>query len=123
MIRIFTLILLAMLTAGLSADENKFELRKIGEDIRAGKIDVGDKYSVDAKTGRYHAIHVDVIGMECSSCHFGERYHPDYLLVGKDKPYPRRAQGQLDRSSCLGCHREGAEGTTFYGASATGKTK
>lgn len=117
------LILLLLLLAPLAgfADESEANIAEVSEALREGKIDVGDMYSIDFKKGRYHVIHTDVLGLDCTSCHYGDAYRQDYLLVGKSKPYAKRAKGRYDRTVCLGCHRVGGEGTAFYGSNATPK--
>ena len=118
--RLLLSLLLAVTPMVGMATEESMNLHEIGEAIRDGQLDVGDEYSIDRNQGRLHAIHADEIGMECTSCHKGTTYRADYLLVGKDVPYPKRAKGQYDRTVCLGCHREGGEASAFYGTAATG---
>jgi hypothetical protein len=117
------LLMLLVLAAPLAGhtDEQAANLTDVAEALREGKIDVGEVYSIDAKKGRYHAVHVDVLGLDCGSCHYGDTYRADYLLVGKTKPYAKRSEGRYDRTGCLGCHRTGGEGTAFYGNNATPK--
>lgn len=114
------LVLLLAPLAGHTA-EQAVDLTELAEALREGKIDVGEVYSIDAKKGRYHAIHVDVLGLDCGSCHYGDTYRADYLLVGKAKPYVKRSQGRYDRTACLGCHRTGGVGEAYYGNNATPK--
>ena len=94
-------------------------LATTADKIRSGEIDVGDDYSMNTDTGRFHVIHSDKVLMDCTHCHIGERYSPDYMSISRDKPYPVGAKGQYERSVCLGCHQEGGAGTTFYQGSAT----
>jgi hypothetical protein len=117
------LLLLLLLGAPFAghSQEQAANLTDVGKALRDGKIDVGTVYSVDAKIGRYHNIHSDVLGLDCGSCHFGDNYQADYLLVGKDKPYVKRSKGRYDRTGCLGCHRNGGEGTAYYGNNAVQK--
>lgn len=117
------LLLLFLLVAPLAGHtaEHAANLTDIAEALRKGEIDVGKLYSMDAKTGRYHAVHVDVLGLDCGSCHYGDTYRDDYLLVGKAKPYVKRSRGRYDRTGCLGCHRTGGEGEAYYGNNATPK--
>lgn len=93
------------------------ELARIAEKIRNGEIDVGKDYSVNVKTGRFHIIHADKLMLDCSTCHQGETYRKDYLIVGKNKPYPPKAKGRYQRSVCLGCHQKGGIGTRWYNSS------
>ncbi len=97
---------------GSSAD-----LARIAEQIRQKRIDVGGDYSMNHKTGRFHIIHADKMLMDCSNCHFGERYQPGYLSASRDKPYPDEAKGQYVRSVCLGCHQAGGLATRWYNTS------
>lgn len=94
-------------------------LATTAEKIRSGEIDVGSDYSMNTDTGRYHIIHADKVLMDCSNCHIGESYSPDYMSISRDKPYPVEAKGQYERSVCLGCHQEGGAATTFYQGAAT----
>jgi len=93
------------------------ELARIAEKIRNGEIDVGKDYSVNVKTGRFHIIHADKLMLDCSTCHQGETYRKDYLIVGKNKPYPPKAKGRYQRSVCLGCHQKGGIATRWYNSS------
>lgn len=119
--RLMLCLLLAVAPLAGQAEEQPARLTDVGKAVRDGKFDVGKLYSVEHKEGRYHNIHVDVLGLECTSCHYGDTYLQDYLLVGKADPYPKRAKGRYDRTGCLGCHREGGEGSPFYGNNATPK--
>lgn len=93
------------------------ELARIAEKIRSGEIDVGKDYSVNVKNGRFHIIHADKLMLDCSTCHRGETYRKDYLIIGKNKPYPPRAKGLYQRSVCLGCHQKGGIATRWYNSS------
>jgi len=118
--RFLLLLCLAVLLLPVHAEEVSLGLLELGEKIRGEEVEeVGTEYSMDYRTGRYHIIHADVVGMDCTSCHLGRHYQPDYLLMGKGEPFPKKAKGQYDRTGCLGCHRQGAEGTAFYGNVST----
>jgi Pyruvate/2-oxoacid:ferredoxin oxidoreductase delta subunit len=93
------------------------DLARIAEQIRQKRIDVGGDYSMNHKTGRFHIVHADKMLMDCSNCHFGEHYQPDYLSASRDKPYPDEAKGQYVRSVCLGCHQAGGLATRWYNTS------
>lgn len=97
----------------LAADEA--DITGIAEKIRAGKIDVGKKYSMNEKKGRLHIIHGGPVGLTCDACHFGETYQSDFLLVRKGEPVPKKGKGQVDRAVCIACHRKGGPATTFFG--------
>ncbi len=90
------------------------KLSKIAEQIRKGKIDVGDVYSTDYKLGRLHKIHADSLLMDCSNCHYGLYYKADYLSLGKFKPLVQQSRGRLQKWTCLGCHQLGGMATPFY---------
>jgi len=109
-------VLLAIPLMGLAADVEKRAplLGNISQKILDGQIPVGGKLSMHEKQGRYHEIHVDIIGLVCETCHYGKEYQADYLLVGKDKILRDRAKGQLNRESCLACHQEQGMATVFY---------
>lgn len=123
LVLIFTLVM-SNVTASESdklstkSDTHK-ELARIAEKIRSGEIDVGKDYSINVKTGRFHIIHADKLMLDCTTCHRGEKYRKDYLLVGKNKPYPPRAKGRYQRSVCLGCHQKGGIATRWYNSSTT----
>ena len=70
--------------------------------------------------GRFHNIHVAAIGLPCSNCHVGPAFAHDYLYVRKTE-LPPGAPGMVDRSSCLGCHKEGGVADAWYG-NATSET-
>ena len=115
---LITLLLVAGVTLTATAQSEPVELARLAEKIRSGKIDVGTDYSMNVKTGRFHIIHADKLLMDCSNCHVGEQYRDDYLVVGKQEPYPPRAKGRLERSACLGCHQAGGIASQWYQGSA-----
>jgi hypothetical protein len=127
--KILTLVLLlsSTLSTFVAADTDKTitqsdthkELARIAEKIRSGEIDVGKDYSIKVKTGRFHIIHADKLMLDCTTCHRGENYRKDYLLIGKNKPYPPDAKGRYQRSACLGCHQKGGIATRWYNSSTT----
>ena len=103
------------------AAEEQLDLADTAEAIRDGKIDVGKRYDMNKKKGRYHLIHSEVLGLECEACHVSKKYAPDYLLVSRDEE-ERRAAGHgkgpkievVDRAVCLGCHKRNGVAHTFY---------
>lgn len=102
-----------------SSEELKtMNLARIAEQIRSGEIDVGNNYSTDFRTGRFHIIHADKMLIDCNNCHYGNVYKPDYQLMGKWKAMPEKMPGRLQRSVCLGCHSKGGIATNLYGRSA-----
>jgi hypothetical protein len=114
-----TLMGILLLLIPLLATAQPPGLATTADQIRSGEIDVGDDYSMNTETGRFHIIHADKVLMDCTNCHIGEQYSQDYLSISRDKPYPLEAKGQYERSVCLGCHQEGGAATTFYQGSAT----
>jgi hypothetical protein len=97
------------------------DLVETADAIRDGEIDVGTRYDMHKKEGRFHRVHSEVIGIECEGCHVAESYAPDYLLVDR-RNATLKAEGVgkgskadvLDRSVCLGCHKPGGVGTVWY---------
>lgn len=87
-------------------------LAEIDKMIRAGEIKVGKDYSMGFQ-GRFHQIHQQVLQMGCNSCHVPTGYAPDYLLVRKFES-STGAPGPVDRSTCLGCHKQGGLATPWY---------
>lgn len=122
MIRLALMVILALGTlmttsAEQSEPQSSAQLARIAEQIRQHRIDVGGDYSMNEKTGRFHIIHADKMLMDCSNCHYGDRYQADYMVVGRDKPYPDEAKGEYVRTVCLGCHQEGGLATIWYNTS------
>jgi hypothetical protein len=122
MIKILTAIILVLgiglpATAQQPESSTSADLARIAEQIRQKRIDVGGDYSMNEKTGRFHIIHADKMLMDCSSCHYGDRYQSGYLSASRDKPYPDKARGQYVRSVCLGCHQAGGLATPWYNTS------
>ena len=116
MARLFLLLSagLWMFCAPVYASEDELDLETIAEAIQEGEIDVGDKLSMDFKKGRFHNIHVDTLGLDCATCHYGKVYQDDYLLVRKYEYLRKRAKGQANRQACVACHQSGGIATTFY---------
>lgn len=107
--------LLALGLALSAAAKNSVNLGSVARDIREGKIDVGKTYSTGLdEDDRFHNIHSDAIGLGCKSCHSGDAYQDDYLLLRKGEILPRDARGQAERGACLGCHRTGGPASTWY---------
>lgn len=109
-------------TAVWSEDaEAPTDLYEISKAISEGEIDVGKRYDMNDKKGRFHLIHSETVGMECEGCHVAKSYAPDYLLVDRANA-TRKAAGEgkgekievLDRSVCLGCHKTGGVATVWY---------
>lgn len=99
----------------------QMDLDEMAEAIRNGDIDVGKQYDMNKKSGRFHLIHSETIGLECEACHVAPKYAPDYLLVDKDNAEAKaahRGKGPeadvLDRAVCLGCHKTNGPAHTWY---------
>lgn len=120
---LFLAVVLAAAIAGPTRAEGPINLQETAKSIREGKIDVGKVYSLDEKKGRFHNIHSDAIGTDCATCHFGDRYRDDVMLLRKFELLRKRAQGQVDRSACLGCHQQGGVASAWYGGRAGVKAK
>ena len=118
MSRSFLFLLAAAAVAFPAYADGPVNLTDTAKSIREGKVDVGKGYLMDSKKGRFHNIHVDALGADCSSCHFGGRYGDDVLLLRKYEFLPKRAQGQVDRSACLACHQKGGVASEWYAGRA-----
>lgn len=104
---------------GITSAQEKFPgLDEVAKKIRNGQLDVGTEMSMDPRAGRFHKIHVQVLGLGCGSCHGGKEYATDYLLVRKHAPLPEDMPGIVDHSTCLGCHKRGGVATSLYGTAA-----
>ncbi len=90
------------------------DLGRVAEKIRKGEIKLKGNFSMNFDNGRYHEIHADIMLLECSTCHIGERYKEGVLNFSKYKPLPEDSEGQFEKTPCLGCHQEGGIATTFY---------
>ena len=134
--RLSLFLLLLAMSAGVHADGNDVgngsaargddngiepvasqELARLAERIRNGEIDVGKDFSLDVEKGRFHIIHADIMMLDCSNCHYGLRYRDDYMIIGREEPFPAEARGRYQRSVCLGCHQSGGIATPWYNSS------
>lgn len=108
-------------TVTWAEDEAPSDLYEMSKAISEGKIDVGKRYDLNEKKGRFDLIHSETIGLECESCHVAKDFAKDYLLVDRYNA-ARKAAGTgkgdkadvLDRAVCLGCHKTGGVATTWY---------
>lgn len=126
MTRLIALLAVLALAAPVwAAEEEDLEtdLEKIAKAIRDGKEPVFGKLTMDYRKGRFHTIHIDLLGLDCGTCHWGERYHDDFLLVRRDEILRKRAKGQASREACIACHQKGGIATTFYLRRAGEKTE
>lgn len=90
-----------------------FGIPEIAKKIKKGEIDVGKEEGMGLEQ-RFHRIHNEVLGIDCSSCHL-EKLPEDFLYQRKYKELPEDCPGQVDRSICLGCHKEdGPAISKFY---------
>jgi hypothetical protein len=112
---ISTLLLVAPAIAREEIDQDtETDLETLATRIRSGEETVYGDLSMDYRKGRFHTIHVDLIGLGCGTCHFGDKYQDDYQLLRKDEQLRRRAKGQATHEACLACHQKGGIATTFY---------
>jgi|GEM_PF-3045943 len=115
---LFTLLILTTATAWAEGPRNLAELAKAIQD-HSPSVPVGDKINT-AFGARFHNIHAVTMGLPCTNCHVGPAYAQDYLYVRKYE-LPPGAPGVVDRSTCLGCHKEGGVASAWYGDAATGE--
>jgi hypothetical protein len=94
--------------------DTETDLETLAARIRSGEETVYGDLSMDYRRGRFHTIHVDLIGLGCGTCHFGDKYRDDYQLLRKDEQLRRRAKGQATHEACLACHQRDGIATTFY---------
>ncbi len=118
MIKMLSFLMVAVIAVPAYAGE-AVDLSKLAKDIRNGKIDVGTEYSVDYNDDRFHKIHADTLGLNCSTCHAGKQYQPDFVLLRKYEEEAGEPRRKLDRAPCLGCHQAGGIATTWYSGRAT----
>jgi hypothetical protein len=112
---LLAILALAAFPSWAQQDEDiETDLEITARQIRSGEIPVAGPLSMDYRKGRFHTIHIDLLGLDCGTCHWGERYQDDYLLVRKDEVLRKRAKGQADRQVCVACHQRGGIATTFY---------
>ena len=101
---VFIVILALMITGVLVnpvvGQEEPVTLRRLAQDIRSGKIDVGEEYGM-GREQRFHVIHADTIDMKCTQCHVEDAPYE----IG-NPPYDED-EGPSDRRVCLGCHLTG----------------
>ena len=113
MTRILLCVLLATVVAPAHAQQSA-NLEALSKQIRTGQIDVGKQFSMQPGTGRFHKIHSDTLGMNCSSCHLGEGDQGDLLSMRATEPLRKGVPGRIDPGSCLGCHQRGGTATPWY---------
>ena len=110
-----------LLGLGTWATAAPMDLDETAEAIRDGKIDVGKRYDMHKKKGRFHRIHSETLGLDCEACHVAKSYAPDYLLLDRANAEAKaigKGKGPkadvLDRGVCLGCHKTNGVATTWY---------
>lgn len=92
-------------------------LADVAEKIRAGQIDVGQKHGMSVD-GRFHVVHLDVLGMGCLACHEKRSFPEDAHFLRKAE-FPQRGHpGAVDPISCVSCHRNEGLASTWYGGPA-----
>jgi hypothetical protein len=79
------------------------DVKKVAEDIKKGKIDVGGEYGMEIGQ-RYHKIHSEILGIDCEKCHI-EKYEENYLYQRKYKLPEGDAPGVVKREVCIKCHK------------------
>ncbi len=114
----FVLVLVAVGLAGIGIAVSDDDVKKptalstLAEKIKKGKIDVGKRYGL-APDQRYHKIHAEVLGLECTTCHTEKEATQEAIFIGQDMS--PESPGPVDRRVCLGCHRAGP-GRDLYGS-------
>lgn len=115
------LLCLPLIAVWAEEDAAPSDLYEMSKAISEGKIDVGKRYDMNEKKGRFHLIHSETVGIECEGCHVAKDFAKDYLLVDRYNA-ARKAAGEgkgdkadvLDRAVCLGCHKTGGVATVWY---------
>jgi hypothetical protein len=87
------------------------------EKIRAGEIDVGKKYGV-AVDGRFHVVHLEILGMGCLACHENRAFPEDAYFLRRAEFPLRGHPGAVDPIACISCHRNEGIASTWYGVPA-----
>ncbi len=95
---LLTVVLIGVESNSVAGQDTPPALEEIAEQIRSGEIDVGDEFGME-KDQRFHRIHADAIGMDCSQCHVDEAPYEVAPATSKEGP--------VDRRVCLGCHLTG----------------
>lgn len=91
--------------------------------IRDGVLKIPGRPNMHPEKGRFHIVHVDEIDMECTSCHVAAGFAPDYQVVTREQALAKAAgtgKGEqadvIDRTVCLGCHKDGGIASRWYGS-------
>jgi hypothetical protein len=125
----FIITIFALIILGCVAPEEKApppavkikatDLKELRDLIDNGLIDVGKDYGLESYQ-RFHKIHHDTLGLECSSCHVAEKHADDVMLLNRytiDRKVEEDVMpGIIDKSVCLGCHKTGGVAPEFYGS-------
>lgn len=107
-------IFILIIPVGFLIGQDIRDIRKIAEEIKGGKIDVGKEAGMELDQ-RWHNIHVNELNMDCEKCHI-DRYEENYLYQRKHKVPERDAPGVVKREICLPCHKKGGPALTeLYG--------
>lgn len=85
----------------------------IAEEIRSGVIDVGDVYTIDRESARFHTIHAETLELDCEICHMEQEMTEEQSMFDGQR-VPFTAEGPVAREVCLACH-QGGEATDLYG--------
>ena len=102
---LLSVVLIGVAVSPAVGQEGIRTLAALAEQIRSGEIDVGEEYGMD-EDQRFHVIHADTLGMDCSQCHVEEAKYEVAEATSKE--------GQVDRRVCLGCHMKGGPATDLY---------
>lgn len=86
----------------------------VAEKIRAGEIDVGKKLGMSVD-GRFHVIHLEVLGLGCLACHENRAFPDDSHFLRRAEFPARGHPGAVDPISCVSCHRREGIASTWYG--------
>jgi len=112
-------------TSMVMAADTGYGLRQAAEAVRKAEIKVGQEYSLDPMTGRFHHVHTVALSpgykgplqFRCDTCHTTERYPDDFLYLRKvEFPYDYKGMKVMavQRQLCIGCHSGGSIATVFY---------
>jgi len=85
----------------------------LAKKIREGEIDVGKEYGL-AFDKRYHKIHADVLGLDCSACHITTSLTAQQEVFAAQDVSPH-APGPVERRACSSCHGPGGPARELYG--------
>lgn len=92
-------------------------LATLAEQVRKGEIDVGKDYGL-APDRRFHRIHTEVVGLQCTTCHVDKLpARAEIFTLRPAVDVSPNSPAPVDRRACLGCHLAGP-GKNVYGPPA-----